>query len=410
MPEKRDPQLARLLQAEENRQRDTINLIASENYIPTWLREITASALTHKYAEGYPGKRYYAGCGYIDKIEQLAIQRCKKLFDAHHANVQPHTGSQANMAAYFGLLNPGNKIMGMSLASGGHLTHGQRVNFSGQFYHSLSYTVDPSTEYIDYEAVEDLARYHKPHALIAGASAYPRAIDFYRFYQIAYRVGCYLIADIAHISGLVAAGLHQSPVPFADCVTSSTHKTLQGPRGGIILCHKKHAKAIDKAVMPGIQGGPLMQQVAAKACLFAHAQSEDFRTYQRQILNNAKALAHALSQRGYRLVSGGTDNHLILLDLRNKDITGKVAEESLEKAGIMASRSCIPFDMEKPWITSGLRIGTPAMTTRGMQESDMETIAELIDTVLSNYDQQEMYQHVRQRVHSLCHHMPLSVY
>jgi len=402
-----DPDLSDLISKEEDRQSKTLNLIASENYIPEWIRQISASVLTNKYAEGYPGKRYYAGCSHIDAIERLAIDRCKKLFNAHHANVQPHAGSQANMATYFALLNPGDRILGMNLASGGHLTHGHKVNFSGTFYYGLGYTVDPTTERLDYEAIEDLALYHRPRAIIAGASAYPREINFHRFSQIAQKAESYLIADMAHISGLIAAGLHHNPTPFADCVTSSTHKTLRGPRGGIILSNKKHARAIDKAVMPGIQGGPLMQHVAAKAAMFAHAQQPEFHAYQRQTIANAKALGQALEARGYRLVTGGTDNHILIIDLRNKEITGKTAETSLAKAGITTSRSCIPFDMEQPWITSGVRLGTPAITTRGMHEEQMDTIAELIDTVLANYTQNDVYRHVRARVEEICSQFPL---
>lgn len=397
-----DPRLSELLAAEEQRQEETLNLIASENYIPEFIRSVSASVLTNKYAEGYPGKRYYAGCTYIDEIEQLAILRCRELFNAHHANVQPHAGSQANMAAYMALLQPGDRILGMNLSSGGHLTHGQKVNFSGKFYYGLAYTVDPHTELLDYEAIEDLALYHRPQMLIAGASAYPREIDFYRFSQIARRADAYFMADMAHIAGLVAANLHQSPIPFSDCVTSSTHKTLRGPRGGIILSHKDHANAVDKAVMPGTQGGPLMQQIAAKAVAFSYAQEPEFKQYQQQTVNNAKALATALQKRGYRLVTEGTDTHLMIVDLRNKEITGKTAEEVLEQAGITTSRSCIPFDMEKPWITSGLRIGTPAVTARGMKEEHMDTIAELIDTVLEHHTKEDVYPYTRERVVELC--------
>lgn len=408
MLEQYDPRLSQLLAAETQRQEDTLNLIASENYIPQFIRDVGASILTNKYAEGYPGKRYYAGCEYVDEIEQLAIARCRELFNAHHANVQPHAGSQANMAAYFALLEPGDRIFGMNLASGGHLTHGQKVNFSGKFYYGLAYTVDPNTELIDYEAVEDLALYHRPQMIIAGASAYPRHINFYRFSQIAQRVDAYFLSDMAHISGLVAAGLHQSPIPFSDCVTSSTHKTLRGPRGGIILSHKDHANKIDKAVMPGVQGGPLMQQIAAKAVAFSYAQEPEFKAYQQQVLNNAKALAHALQQRGYRLVTDGTDTHLMIIDLRNKEITGKTAEESLAAAGITTSRSCIPFDMEKPWIASGLRIGTPAITARGMKEINMEIVAELIDTVLEHHTHEDVYTYARERVRALCREFPIN--
>jgi len=301
-----DPRLHQLLHAEEQRQAYTLNLIASENYIPSWIRNISSSVLTNKYAEGYPGKRFYAGCTYVDEIERMAISRCNEVFNAHHSNVQPHSGSQANMAAYFALASPGDKILGMNLASGGHLTHGQHINFSGTFYHGLGYTVDPNTERLDYEAIADLAQYHRPQIIVAGASAYSREINFHRLSQIAQSVDAYFVADIAHIAGLVAAGIHQSPIPFADCVTSSTHKTLRGPRGGIIMCHKKHTQSIEKAVMPGIQGGPLMQQIAAKALALSYAQEPEFKAYQQQIVTNAQALAQALNQRGYRKKSHPT--------------------------------------------------------------------------------------------------------
>jgi glycine hydroxymethyltransferase len=381
---KYDDEIARLCNKEAERQYETINLIASENYTHPAVLQATASMLTNKYAEGYPGKRYYAGCEYVDDIEAIAIQRCKTLFNAEHANVQPHAGSQANMAAYFGLLQPGDTIMGMSLATGGHLTHGHNVNFSGKYYNTVQYGVDADTEQLDYDEIEKLAHQSKPRLIIAGTSAYSRNIDFKRFADIAHDVGAYFFADIAHIAGLVAAGLHQSPVPFADCVTSTTHKTLRGPRGGIIMCKQKHQKAIDRAVMPGIQGGPLMHAIAAKAVAFRLAQQSGFADYQKQIVTNAQALATHFMSNGYRIVSGGTDNHLFIIDLRNKSITGRQAEIALEKAGITVSRSCIPNDPEKPWITSGIRLGTPALTSRGMTKYDMETVFHYINNALDN--------------------------
>jgi len=389
------------------RQEHTINLIASENYASPAVLRVGASVLTNKYAEGYPGKRYYAGCAVIDAVEQLAIDRCRQLFDAAHVNVQPHAGSQANMAAYHALLNPGDTILGMSLAAGGHLTHGHTVNFSGQVFKSIQYGVDRQTEQIDYGEVRRLAQEHKPHLIIAGASAYSRAIDFEQFYIIAQEVGAYFMADIAHIAGLIAADLHKSPVAFADIVTTTTHKTLRGPRGGLIMTSQQHAQAIDRAIMPGIQGGPCMQVIAAKAVAFYEALQPSFRVYQQQIINNARAMARTFHDLGYRIVSGGTDNHLFVLDLRSKQINGLEAQMALEKAGITVSRSCIPFDPEKPWITSGIRIGTPAITTRGLQEQDVITLAHWIDEILTHHENETLLYSLRQHVIRMCKDFPI---
>ena len=403
----RDTELFTIIDQEQNRQETTINLIASENYASKEVRLATGSVLTNKYAEGYPGKRYYAGCAIIDKVEQEAIDRCKELFHAEHANVQPHSGSQANMAAYFATLQPGDTILGMSLAEGGHLTHGHGINFSGTFYNSIQYKVDPKTETIDYDEIKKLAQQHKPKLIIAGASAYSRIIDFEQFARIAQSVGALLLADIAHIAGLVAAGLHPSPFPHADMVTSTTHKTLRGPRGGLIMCKKELANHIDKAVMPGLQGGPFMNVIAAKAVAFYEAAQPTFKTYQQQVIANAQQMAQVLKDRGYRIVADGTDNHLFIVDLRSKKITGRTAEHALNKAGITVSRSCIPYDPEKPWITSGIRIGTPAITTRGMQEKEMEQIADSIDSVITHATDEEIIQRVRENIHTLCTQFPI---
>ncbi len=402
-----DKALFDLINAETDRQETTINLIASENYASKEVREATGSVLTNKYAEGYPGKRYYAGCAVVDEVEQIAIDRCKTLFQADHVNVQPHSGSQANMAAYFAVLKPGDTILGMSLAEGGHLTHGHPVNFSGQLYNVVQYHVNPQTELIDYDEIERLAQTHKPKLIIAGASAYSRSIDFERFARIAKNAGALLLADIAHIAGLIAAGLHPNPFPHADIVTSTTHKTLRGPRGGLIMCKQELAERIDKAVMPGIQGGPFMNVIAAKAVAFYEASLPTFKTYQQQVIANAQRLAQELSNLGYRIVAKGTDNHLFIVDLRSKKITGRQAEQALDTAGITASRSCIPHDPEKPWITSGIRLGTPAATSRGMNEKEMTIIAKLIDEVLSNHDDEETLQEVRKKTAELCTQFPI---
>jgi glycine hydroxymethyltransferase len=349
-----DPAIATIIQSETKREQTEINLIASENYASAAVRQATGSILTNKYAEGYPGKRYYGGCTFVDEAEILAIKRCKLLFEAEHANVQAHAGSQANMAAYAALIKPGDTIMGMSLATGGHLTHGHGVNFSGSLYKSVQYGVDKETEEINYHEVEQLAHAHRPKIIIAGASAYSRTIDFKKFAEIAASIDAYFMADIAHIAGLVAVDLHPSPVPYADIVTSTTHKTLRGPRGGFILSKEKHKDAVDRALMPGLQGGPFMHIIAAKAVGFHEALTPDFKVYQQQILTNAQVMVKAFKDRGYRIVAGGTDNHLFVLDLRSQNITGRAAEVALEQAGISVSRSCIPFDPEKPWVTSGI--------------------------------------------------------
>lgn len=398
-----DPLIARIIEQEDKRQAHEINLIASENYAPRAVLEATGSKLTNKYAEGYPGKRYYAGCQFVDQAELLAIERCKQLFGAEHVNVQPHAGSQANMAVYFAALQPGDTILGMSLAEGGHLTHGHKVNFSGIFYNSVQYTVHKDTERLDYDQIEQLAVQHKPKLIVVGASAYSRTIDFKRMAEIAHSVGAYLHADIAHIAGLIAAGLHPNPFPHADFVSSTTHKTLRGPRGGLIMCKKEHAERIDKAIMPGLQGGPFMHTVAAKAVAFHLAQQPDFVDYQRQVIANAQAMAHTFKELGYRIVSDGTDNHLFVLDLRSKNMNGRQAEIALSKAGITISRSCVPFDTEKPWITSGIRIGTPAITTRGMMIQQAQEIAHLIDDILIHHTDDTALIHRAQAVERLCH-------
>ncbi|KAA0257003.1 serine hydroxymethyltransferase [Deferribacter autotrophicus] len=392
---------------EIERQETHIELIASENFVSSAVLEAQGSIMTNKYAEGYPGKRYYGGCEFVDIAEQLAIDRAKELFGAEHANVQPHSGSQANMAVYFSVLQPGDTILGMNLTHGGHLTHGSPVNFSGRFFNVISYGVDKETETIDYEEVERLALEHKPKMIVVGASAYPRIIDFEAFRKIADKVGAYVMVDMAHIAGLVAAGVHPSPVPYADFVTTTTHKTLRGPRGGLILCKEEHAKKINSQIFPGIQGGPLMHVIAAKAVALKEAMNEEFKEYQRQIVKNAKALAETLKNRGFRLVSGGTDNHLILMDLTDKDITGKDAEEALGKANITVNKNTIPFETRSPFITSGIRIGTPAVTTRGMKEDAMETIGNLIADVLLNINDEEVIKNTQKEVLALCEKYPL---
>jgi glycine hydroxymethyltransferase len=402
-----DLEVALLIQKEKEREEHEINLIASENYISPALMEAVGSILSNKYAEGFPGKRYYSGCRYIDDIENVAIDRCKKLFQAEHVNVQPHAGSQANMAVYSALIQPGDTILGMSLAHGGHLTHGHSVNFSGLLYKSISYGVTQETELIDYDEVEHLAHIYKPKLIIAGASAYSRIIDFKRFAAIAQSVNAYFMADIAHIAGLVATGLHPTPLPFADCVTSTTHKTLRGPRGGFIMCKEKYKEAIDRSLMPGLQGGPLMHVIAAKAVAFKLAKTSDFVVYQQQVITNAKRLAALFNEMGYRIVTGGTDNHLFILDLSSKNITGRAAEVVLEKAGINVSRSCIPFDLQKPWVTSGIRLGTPAITTRGMKENEMDEIAFLVNEALVYCDDETRLKRIQEKVKKFCMQFPL---
>jgi len=378
-----DPVIADYIAREEKRQKEKIELIASENFVSKAVMAAQGSVLTNKYAEGYPGKRYYGGCEWVDEVEDLARERAKKLFGAEHANVQPHSGTQANTAVYFALVNPGETILGMKLSHGGHLTHGSPVNISGKYFNFVSYGVHAETERIDYDLLAKTAREVKPKMIVAGASAYPRIIDFARLAEISMEVGALLMVDMAHIAGLVAADLHPNPCSFADIVTTTTHKTLRGPRGGLILCKQKYAQTIDKAIFPGTQGGPLEHVIAAKAVALQEALQPEFGEYQRQIVKNARTLAESLMEKGYRLVSGGTDNHLLLIDLRNKELTGKEAEELLDHAGITVNKNTIPFDPQSPFITSGIRIGTPAVTTRGMKEAEMRKIAGLIDQVLS---------------------------
>ncbi len=402
-----DREIADAIFLETRRQTETLELIASENFVSEAVLEAMGSIFTNKYAEGYPGRRYYGGCQNVDIVESLAIERAKKLFGAEHANVQSHSGSQANMATYMAVLEPGDKIMGMKLAHGGHLTHGHPLNFSGKLYEVVDYGVDPKTEQIDYDAVQDIAKREKPKMIICGASAYSRLIHFDRLSEIAQRVGAYLMADIAHIAGMVATGLHPSPVPYADFVTTTTHKTLRGPRGGMILCKEEHQKAIDKMVLPGIQGGPLVHIIAAKAVCLKEAMAQDFKSYQKQILSNAQALAQAIGEQGFRIISGGTDNHLFLVDVFAQGISGKQAEEALEKAAITVNKNAIPFDTHPPLVTSGIRVGTPAVTTREMKEGQMSQIGELISRVLKNIDSQEVQQEVEQEVKALTNHFPL---
>jgi glycine hydroxymethyltransferase len=402
-----DPELFDAIQREKRRQQENIELIASENFTSPAILEATGSVLTNKYAEGYPGRRYYGGCQYVDIAEQLAIDRAKQLFGAEHANVQPHSGSQANMAVYFATLQHGDTILTMELAHGGHLTHGSPRNFSGRFYRVVHYGVRQDTERIDYDQLAELARQSRPKMITAGASAYPRIIDFKRMREIADMVGALLFVDMAHIAGLVAAGIHPNPVAHADFVTTTTHKTLRGPRAGLILCRAKYAKDIDSWVLPGIQGGPLMHVIAAKAVCFLEAMKPQFREYQRQIVQNAHALAQALSECGFRIVSGGTDNHLMLVDLRPKGLTGKVAQEALDLAGITVNKNLIPYDPEKPLVTSGIRLGTPAVTTRGMKEAEMQQIASLIAEVLENSDDKKLAAEVQEKVRALTAKFPL---
>jgi glycine hydroxymethyltransferase len=400
-----DPEVAEAIELEVNRQRNKIELIASENFVSPAVMEAMGTPLTNKYAEGYPGKRYYGGCEYVDIVERLAIERAKAIFGADHANVQPHSGAQANTAVYFSVLKPGDIILGMNLAHGGHLTHGSPVNISGTYYKIVPYGVDEKTQTINYDEVRRLAKETRPKLIVAGASAYPRTIDFAAFSEIANEVGAYLMVDMAHIAGLVAAGLHPNPVPYAHFVTTTTHKTLRGPRGGMILCKEEFAKAVDKAVFPGIQGGPLMHVIAAKAVCFKEALSEDFKNYQKQIVKNASALSQALINEGFNLVSGGTDNHLMLIDLQNMNVTGKVAEKMLDEVGITVNKNAIPFDPQSPFITSGIRIGTPAVTSRGMKEEDMAEIAKLIKLTITEFDSKK--EEVMGRVKALCEKYPL---
>jgi glycine hydroxymethyltransferase len=402
-----DPEVADAIQREADRQRDNLELIASENYVSRAVLEAAGTVLTNKYAEGLPGRRYYGGCEYVDVVENLAIERARELFGAEHANVQPHSGSQANMAVYMSVLQPGDTILGMSLAHGGHLTHGHPINFSGKLYSIVGYGVDRDSEQIDYDEVARLAKEHQPKLILAGASAYPREIDFAAFREIADSVGAVLMVDMAHIAGLIAAGLHPSPIPYADFVTTTTHKTLRGPRGGMVLCTAAQAAVLDKTVMPGIQGGPLMHIIAAKAVCLKEAQQPEFRDYQAQIVRNAAALASALAANGYRLVSGGTDNHLMLVDLTSKGLTGKEAETVLDEVGITVNKNMIPFDSQKAMVTSGIRIGTPAITTRGMREAEMEQIAAFIDRALRSRSSEADLGEIRREVRDLCRRYPV---
>lgn len=402
-----DPDMARTITEELARQRNTLELIASENFTSPAVMAVQGSVLTNKYAEGYPDKRFYGGCEFVDIAETLAVERAKELFNAAYANVQPHSGSQANMAIYFAFLKPGDTVLGMNLAHGGHLTHGSPVSFSGRLFNFVSYGVREDSATIDYEEVERLASDHRPKMIVAGASAYPRIIDFERFGQIASEVGAYLMVDMAHIAGLVAAGLHPSPIPFADVVSSTTHKTLRGPRGGLILAQADHGDRLNKQIFPGIQGGPLMHVIAAKAVAFKEALTPDFAKYQSNVVKNARTMAERLKEKGLTVVSGGTDNHMILIDLRNLDVTGKEAEEVLGRAGITVNKNAIPFDPQSPLITSGIRIGTPAVTTRGMGEQEMVAIAELIVDALKNRSSEKTLNQIKSKTSELCREYPL---
>ena len=403
-----DPDIADVIAKEIDRQKNTLELIASENIASRAVMAVQGSVLTNKYAEGYPDKRYYGGCEYVDVAERLAVKRAKRLFSAAYANVQPHSGSQANMAVYFALLNPGDAVLGMALSHGGHLTHGSPVSFSGRLYNFVHYGVKEDTGRIDYEEVALLAKKHRPKMIIAGASAYPRIIDFEKFAEISESVGAYLVVDMAHIAGLVAAGVHPSPIPFADVVTSTTHKTLRGPRGGLILGKTDYSRKIDRQVFPGIQGGPLMHVIAAKAVAFKEALGESFKTYQVNVVKNAKIFAENLMKKGIKLISDGTDNHMMLADLRNLNINGKDAEEALGRAGITVNKNSIPFEKLGPFVTSGIRIGTPAITTRGMKESEMEIIAGVIVDVLQSHNNDNVIISARQKVSELCKAFPVN--
>ena len=405
--EETDHHVHRAIQAEITRERNNLLMIASENYASESVIEAQANVMTNKYAEGYPGARYYGGCEYVDEVERLAVERAKRLFGAEYVNVQPHSGSQANMAVYLSVLKPADLILGMALSHGGHLTHGSPVSFSGMIYRSIFYGLDQESQRIDYNQVRDLAKAHKPKIIIAGASAYPRFIDFHRFSEIASETGAYLMADVAHIAGLVAVGLHPSPVGTADFITTTTHKTLRGPRGGLILSQEEHAERLNKGVFPGIQGGPLMHIIAAKAVAFGEALRTEFSDYQRQVVTNARVLAEELMGLGFNLVTGGTDNHLILIDLTRKGITGKEAEGALGQAGIVANKNSVPFDKRGPRITSGLRLGTPAMTTRGMKQDEMKIIAGFIRKVLENPGSDSILTEVREAVLDLCSGFPI---
>lgn len=404
----KDKKIQEAIEKERERQLYNIELIASENYVSKDVLEAAGSILTNKYAEGYPSKRYYGGCIHVDEVEELARKRAMELFHAEHANVQPHSGSQANMGVYMAVLEPGDTVLGMNLTAGGHLTHGHPLNFSGSLYNFVDYGVDKHTEYIDYEDVRRVALETKPKLIVAGASAYPRIIDFKKFREIADEVGAYFMVDMAHIAGLVAAGLHPSPVPYADFVTSTTHKTLRGPRGGIILCKKEHAALLDKKVFPGMQGGPLMHIIAAKAVCFYEAMQEEFKTYAKQVITNTKVLSDTLKEEGFRIVSDGTDNHLLLVDVKaSLGMSGKKAEELLDQAGITCNKNTIPFDSEKPFVTSGIRLGSAAMTTRGFKENEFHQVALWISQVLKNGDNEKFIQQIHKEVCALTKRFPL---
>ncbi|WP_303059671.1 serine hydroxymethyltransferase [Veillonella magna] len=405
--QKRDPEIAKMIEMELGRQRNKLEMIASENFVSKAVMEAQGSVLTNKYAEGYSGKRYYGGCEYVDMVETLAIERAKKLFGADHVNVQPHSGSQANFGVYFALLKPGDTIMGMNLSHGGHLTHGSPVNISGTYFNIVPYGVDETTQEIDYDEMRRIALETKPKLIIGGGSAYSRIIDFKKMADIAHEVDAIFMVDMAHFAGLVAAGLHPNPVEYADVVTTTTHKTLRGPRGGMIMCKEKYAKAIDKAIFPGIQGGPLMHVIAAKAVAFGEALQPEFKVYAQQIITNAKVLAQALADYGFTIVSGGTDTHVMLVDVRNTGLTGKEAEYLLDEVGITCNKNTIPFDPASPFVTSGIRLGTPALTSRGLKEDDMKEIAAIIDLVLHNPEDTAKLEEARKRVAVLCETYPL---
>ncbi len=402
-----DPELKNMIDLELNRQRNKLEMIASENFVSEAVMEAQGSVLTNKYAEGYSGKRYYGGCEYVDMVETLAIERAKKLFGAEHVNVQPHSGSQANFGVYFALLKPGDTIMGMNLSHGGHLTHGSPVNVSGTYFNVIPYGVNAETQEIDYDEMRKIAVENNPKLIIGGGSAYSRIIDFKKMADIAHEVGAIFMVDMAHFAGLVAAGLHPNPVEYADVVTTTTHKTLRGPRGGMILCKEQYAKAIDKAIFPGIQGGPLMHVIAAKAVAFGEALKPEFKEYAKQVVTNAKVLAAALQKEGFKIVSGGTDTHVMLVDVRSCGLTGKVAEFLLDEVGITCNKNTIPFDPESPFVTSGIRLGTPALTTRGLKEADMEEIASIISLVLKNSEDKAKHEEAAKRVAALCEKYPM---
>ncbi|MGA2780850.1 MAG: serine hydroxymethyltransferase [Smithella sp.] len=405
--EKVDPKVSQAIDLETRRQAGKIELIASENFVSEAVLEAQGSVMTNKYAEGYPGKRYYGGCEFVDIVESLAIERCKQLFGADHVNVQPHSGTQANMAVYFAAVQPGDTVLGMNLSHGGHLSHGSPANFSGKLYKIVPYGVSKDTETIDFDEVEKLAKEHKPKMIIVGASAYPRVLDFQRFRNIADEVGAIIMADIAHIAGLVCTGLHPSPVPICEYVTTTTHKTLRGPRGGLVMCKEAYAKTLNSRVFPGMQGGPLMHVIAAKAVAFQEALQPEFKEYQKQIIRNAQAMADELKNQGFRIVSGGTDNHLMLVDLTAKGVTGKDAQEALDRAAITVNKNGIPFDTKGPQVTSGIRIGTPAVTTRGMKEGEMRLIASYIADVIENINNEKNIQAIAEKIKTLCAQFPL---